>query len=162
MLEHSLSNAADWLGFVPHDPFLSVPERYLGLVCADELNDPLGRIDRAADALAATRLGTIALSHLDTWQVSFPAPATSEPSTRALAGRTIAVARDAAFCFIYDANLAALQELGATLVFISPLVDSSPTPMRRYLVAGRVSRTARCNSRDEHKLSRQPTRARRL
>jgi cobyrinic acid a,c-diamide synthase len=39
-------------------------------------------------------------------------------------GRTIAIARDAAFCFIYAANLDCLHELGAELVFFSPLVDT--------------------------------------
>jgi cobyrinic acid a,c-diamide synthase len=41
-----------------------------------------------------------------------------------LQGRTIAVARDAAFCFIYAANLDCLRALGAELVFFSPLVDA--------------------------------------
>jgi cobyrinic acid a,c-diamide synthase len=40
-----------------------------------------------------------------------------------LRGKRIAVARDAAFCFIYAANLNALRELGAELVFFSPLAD---------------------------------------
>jgi cobyrinic acid a,c-diamide synthase len=42
-----------------------------------------------------------------------------------LQGITIAVARDAAFCFIYAANLDCLQELGAELVFFSPLADAA-------------------------------------
>jgi cobyrinic acid a,c-diamide synthase len=42
-----------------------------------------------------------------------------------LQGRTIAVARDAAFCFIYAANLDCLRELGAELVFFSPLADAA-------------------------------------
>jgi cobyrinic acid a,c-diamide synthase len=41
-----------------------------------------------------------------------------------LKGKTIAVARDTAFCFIYTANLDCLQELGAELVFFSPLADT--------------------------------------
>ena len=42
-----------------------------------------------------------------------------------LQGRTIAIARDAACCFIYPANLETLQALGAKLVFFSPLADAS-------------------------------------
>ena len=42
-----------------------------------------------------------------------------------LGGQTIAVARDAAFCFIYAANLDCLRDLGAALVFFSPLADAA-------------------------------------
>ncbi|CAM8630305.1 CobB Cobyrinic acid a,c-diamide synthase [Comamonadaceae bacterium] len=44
---------------------------------------------------------------------------------QSLKGKTIAVARDSAFCFIYTANLDCLQELGAELVFFSPLTDTA-------------------------------------
>jgi cobyrinic acid a,c-diamide synthase len=42
-----------------------------------------------------------------------------------LEGRSIAVARDAAFCFHYPANLECLEALGARLVFFSPLADAA-------------------------------------
>jgi cobyrinic acid a,c-diamide synthase len=42
-----------------------------------------------------------------------------------LQGKTVAVASDAAFCFIYAANIACLQRLGAHVVFFSPLRDSA-------------------------------------
>jgi len=38
-----------------------------------------------------------------------------------LAGRTVAVARDAAFSFIYQANLDCLRSMGARIAFFSPL-----------------------------------------
>ncbi|HWT28739.1 MAG TPA: cobyrinate a,c-diamide synthase, partial [Methylophilaceae bacterium] len=44
---------------------------------------------------------------------------------RLLDGKTIAVARDEAFCFLYPANLDCLQALGARLTFFSPLHDSA-------------------------------------
>ena len=40
-------------------------------------------------------------------------------------GKRIAIARDAAFCFIYTANLDCLRALGAELVFFSPLADQT-------------------------------------
>ena len=43
----------------------------------------------------------------------------------ALQGRTIAVARDAAFCFLYAANIDCLQAMGAELVYFSPLADAA-------------------------------------
>ncbi len=45
-----------------------------------------------------------------------------------LAGRTVAVARDAAFCFLYPANLECLQQLGARVAFFSPLQDTALPP----------------------------------
>jgi cobyrinic acid a,c-diamide synthase len=42
-----------------------------------------------------------------------------------LLGKRIAIARDAAFCFIYTANLDCLRALGAELVFFSPLADQA-------------------------------------
>jgi cobyrinic acid a,c-diamide synthase len=55
------------------------------------------------------------------------APVKQEPAPRfsSLQGKTIAVARDAAFCFIYAANLDCLRDLGAELVFFSPLDDAA-------------------------------------
>ena len=47
------------------------------------------------------------------------------PALPTLLGKTVAVARDAAFCFIYTANLDCLSALGAELVFFSPLADQT-------------------------------------
>jgi cobyrinic acid a,c-diamide synthase len=42
-----------------------------------------------------------------------------------LAGTRIAIARDAAFAFVYPANLETLIQLGAELAFFSPLADAA-------------------------------------
>jgi cobyrinic acid a,c-diamide synthase len=54
-----------------------------------------------------------------------PTASTSAPVPALLQGRTVAVARDAAFCFLYAANLECLQRLGARVVFFSPLRDDA-------------------------------------
>ncbi|WP_390887818.1 cobyrinate a,c-diamide synthase [Comamonas antarctica] len=105
-----------------------LPQRHLGLVAAQELDDGLQRLDAAADALAQTPLGQRSWEDWQEWSVSFAPPAPASAAADApeamgpwLAGRTIAVARDAAFSFIYPANLDCLQAMGAQLRFFSPL-----------------------------------------
>jgi cobyrinic acid a,c-diamide synthase len=99
-----------------------LPERHLGLVLPGEIDDIDVILDELADQL-----------HLDTqaWQALTPRlpaqVAPNEPIPPLLAGRTVAIARDAAFCFIYAANLDVLQHLGARLRFFSPLADE-PVP----------------------------------
>ncbi len=121
MLGQSLRGGVQWLGALPRDAGIAFPERHLGLVQADEITDLDGRIDRAAAALPGEAC----------W---LPAPvdfAGHEASTRAgrdLAGLRIAVARDAAFGFLYPANLDCLRAMGATLAFFSPLADTTLPP----------------------------------
>lgn len=135
MLQESLRDRALWLGALTRSEAFTLPERHLGLVMDRELGDAMQRLDAAADALAATPMGQRALAELQVWTVDFEAargaftPALSQterdPGQLSLAGQTIAVARDAAFCFIYAANLDCLRELGAQLVFFSPLADAA-------------------------------------
>jgi cobyrinic acid a,c-diamide synthase len=117
-----------FLGAVMRNAAFALPERHLGLTVASEIPDALARLDAAADALAATPLGQMDAASLARWSVSFEAPAAVSTLSRALAGKTIAVARDAAFCFIYPANLDVLRTLGAELVFFSPLADEALPP----------------------------------
>ena len=66
---------------------------------------------------------------------SQPQPlAQSQP--RPLAGVSIAVARDAAFAFLYRANLELLQALGADLAFFSPLADPGLPPADALYLPG--------------------------
>ena len=127
MLEDSLRDPAQWLGALMRNTALTLPERHLGLVMDHELGDALQRLDAAADALAATRLGQMSGDDLQAWAVDFQgfdAPAQDFPAG-ALQGQTIAVARDAAFCFLYAANIDCLQAMGAELAYFSPLADDA-------------------------------------
>jgi cobyrinic acid a,c-diamide synthase len=125
---------APWRGALFRNADFSLPERHLGLTVATEVSDALARLDAAADALAQTPLGQMSLQELQRWTwsgdsavVDAPAAAPSSlpsPPPSPLAGVTVAVARDAAFCFVYEANLACLRRLGAQVVLFSPLADA--------------------------------------
>jgi cobyrinic acid a,c-diamide synthase len=123
MLKISVREPEQWLGAVMRNPAMVLPERHLGLTVASEVSDAIERLDAAADALADTPLGQMSLADLKRWDVTFSVQKEVLAIEPLLAGRTIAVARDAAFCFIYQANLDCLQALGAELVFFSPLAD---------------------------------------
>ncbi|WP_067732390.1 cobyrinate a,c-diamide synthase [Novosphingobium naphthalenivorans] len=118
MLEESLPPSITWLGALPRDAAAAFPERHLGLVQAAEIADLDARLDRAAANLPA------AAGWLPP-EVAFAAPAAGNGPERLLEGVAIAVARDAAFGFIYPANVACLEAMGARLAFFSPLHDAA-------------------------------------
>jgi len=116
-----------WLGAMYRHADVSLPERHLGLTVATEVPNALARLDAAADTLAQTPLGRLSLQDLPRWNgrgASVACDTTPQTLTSSLAGVTVAVARDAAFCFVYEANLACLRRLGARVVLFSPLADA--------------------------------------
>lgn len=128
MLQRALrDDDGPWWGALPRDEALALPERHLGLTQAGELPDARARLDRLADALAATPLAALPWPEWQRWAVPLPPPAQMAAPRPWLAGRRIAVARDAAFGFIYPANVETLRALGAQVAFFSPLADE-PAP----------------------------------
>ena len=127
MLRESLRDPAQWLGGLMRSEAMTLPERHLGLVMAHELDDALARLDAAADALADSALGKMDVADLQVWAVDFETPDSARTAfpADALQGQIVAVARDAAFCFLYAANLDCLQAMGAQLTFFSPLADGA-------------------------------------
>ncbi|WP_092020643.1 cobyrinate a,c-diamide synthase [Marinobacter zhejiangensis] len=118
MLADSLPDGIDLLGAIPRDEAMAIPDRHLGLVQASEIAD----LDRQLDAAAAV-LAKAGLDRLPaTVSLSAHRPAAPEQT---LAGVRIAIARDAAFAFIYRANIDLLEALGAELVYFSPLADAA-------------------------------------
>nr|WP_206411568.1 cobyrinate a,c-diamide synthase [Lysobacter enzymogenes] len=118
LLRESLPASLRWLGALPRDPALALPERHLGLVAAGELSDLDARLDALADAWAAHADAQLPPA-VEFAAVPMPAP------TAALSGRRIAVARDAAFCFLYPANLELLRQASAELIFFSPIAGQA-------------------------------------
>ncbi len=118
LLRESLPPDLQWAGALPHDAALALPERHLGLVAAEELHDLDARLDALADAWS--RHASIVLPP----KARF-VPATPAAVPPLLHGVRIAIVRDAAFCFLYPANLDLLREAGAELCFFSPLAGEA-------------------------------------
>src|SRR5690606_12533476 len=107
-------------------------ERQLGLARPDELADLDQRLNAVAQALAEQPLAELPAP------VAFHA-AGSGPLPPLLRGLRIAVARDAAVCFIYQAKLDLLRALGAELRFFSPLAEARlPEADSLYLPGGQL------------------------
>ena len=115
------------LGALPRGDALALPERHLGLVQAGELPQLDAQLDAIADFVAA---------HVDSEAVRAMArPLVTdadavEPAARPRVmrppGQRIAVARDAAFTFLYPHLARGWREAGAELRFFSPLADEPP------------------------------------
>jgi cobyrinic acid a,c-diamide synthase len=120
MLQEALPAGLRWCGHLAARDEIALPDRHLGLHQAAEIDDLDARLDQAADTLAATSLTELPPP------VDFGTPAQDgTPLQPLLAGRRIAVARDAAFSFIYPANIALLEALGAHVAYFSPLADDA-------------------------------------
>ena len=130
ILQDSLPAHLPWYGALPRTAAIELPSRHLGLVQAAELADLDARLDAAAAALAQSA----ELRLPPAVEFSAPPPAGCSPL---LQGVRIGVARDAAFAFVYPANLDLLRSLGAELVFFSPLADRQlPQVDSLYLPGG--------------------------
>jgi cobyrinic acid a,c-diamide synthase len=116
-------------GALPKQASIAVPERHLGLVQAQE-NAGLETLIMQAAALVTERLD------LDALRLAAAPPARGEgmgvggaPLVLARPpGQRIALARDAAFSFIYPHLIAAWRAAGAEILPFSPLADQSPDP----------------------------------
>lgn len=130
MLRDSLSPGIHWYGALPRSVAVELPSRHLGLVQADELSDLDARLEAAADALLASAGERLPEP------VSFAA-STPKALPPLLKGVRIGVARDSSFAFLYQANLDLLHQLGAQVLFFSPLHDQQlPEVDSLYLPGG--------------------------
>jgi cobyrinic acid a,c-diamide synthase len=130
-LAKSLPPGLKWQGRLLRDQAVELPSRHLGLVQAQELADLDARLDKAADAISGqpvTKLLPI--------ETNFCRPRL--PVVRGLLkDLTVAVARDAAFSFIYQANLDLLDLMGAKVVYFSPIKgERLPAAESVYLPGG--------------------------
>jgi cobyrinic acid a,c-diamide synthase len=111
------------LGAIKRDETIAVPERHLGLVQALEHPDLRLHLDRLAD-LAEQSLDVPGI-----FALAKPlAAAGGGPELLPPPGQRIALARDAAFSFVYAHMLEGWRRAGSEMVFFSPLADEAPPP----------------------------------
>ena len=108
------------VGWMPKDRQLHMPDRHLGLVPVEERPDVEAQIARAAGQI---RIDTDALAAVARAAAPIDVPPMDLPPL--FKGRRVALAKDAAFTFTYEANLIALRRMGARLVEFSPLADAA-------------------------------------
>ena len=109
------------LGYLPKSDDLTIPERHLGLVMADE--SQTGAYEGLADLIEKTIDIDKVLECSNTDMISVGEGREASTTKSQASQVTIAVARDSAFCFYYQENLDLLEAFGARLVFFSPLED---------------------------------------
>jgi len=111
------------VGALPREPNLVMPERHLGLVQAEEMAELDQRLEALADFIE---------SHVDVARIrTLAVPGSAAVSEKAKIrppGQRIALARDAAFSFVYPHLLAAWRSAGCEIVTFSPLADEAPDP----------------------------------
>ncbi len=110
------------LGSIPRDASLALPERHLGLVQANEHDDLANRLDGFA-GIAERHLDLDAIKHL----AATPRLSVTESAVPiAPPGQRVALARDAAFTFVYPHMLDGWRKAGAEITTFSPLADEAP------------------------------------
>jgi cobyrinic acid a,c-diamide synthase len=109
-------------GALPRNAAIALPERHLGLVQAEEQSDLAAQLG-ALGAFIADHVDIAALAAAAGGAtLAAPPLAVPPPAER------IALARDAAFSFIYPHLLTAWRAAGATILPFSPLANEGPDP----------------------------------
>jgi cobyrinic acid a,c-diamide synthase len=111
------------LGALPRHAPIAMPERHLGLVQAEE-QARLGDLINEAARLIADRIDLDALLRLA--ECDWSAQDASSGATVTPPGQRIALARDAAFSFVYPHMLEGWRAAGAEIMPFSPLADEAP------------------------------------
>lgn len=134
MLHSRMKDSTKFLGWVP--PFPNpLPERHLGLLAAEEIGNLESILDEYAESLGNTLLTDFEkLPRLRLTEIEFSVALTFQQQP--LKNKRIAIAKDSAFRFIYWRNIECLQQLGAEVVFFSPLKDPTLLEADAYYFPG--------------------------
>jgi len=119
MIAESLPTGMRFYGALPRDENIELPSRHLGLVSANEIEDIEKRIELAAEKLLKSGLDILPDDVTFNSSITIP-----ESEKKQLTGYKISVAQDAAFSFLYRANVECLESLGAEIQYFSPITDN--------------------------------------
>lgn len=108
-------------GALPRNPAITLPERHLGLVQAEENPELAAMLQRAAAFIAENVDIPALLQAANTTNFDPITPVIASPP-----GARIALARDTAFSFVYPHLIARWRQAGATILPFSPLGDQGP------------------------------------
>lgn len=111
------------LGFIPDMKDRAFSSRHLGLVTPDDT----GNLDEVLEELTGYFEKNVSFEELEEIAGSaedIEAEALPETAKDDSKQPVIAVAKDEAFCFIYEDNLTELKNAGAKIVFFSPIHDA--------------------------------------
>ncbi|MHC1753534.1 cobyrinate a,c-diamide synthase [Humidesulfovibrio sp.] len=133
ILREALAQAGDApvLGCLGRSEAIGLPSRHLGLVTAADADGLEVRLEALADWVEqGVDLAALlaALPELPPSVVAEDVSAGAVRSAERSAVRPavrLGIARDRAFCFLYEENLRLLAQAGAELVFFSPLADAA-------------------------------------
>lgn len=131
LIRDALPEHLPLLATLARDPEVALPERHLGLVQADEIQDELEqRFELGAKWIEAAGFTKLPPA------VTFESAEVSQPQPL-LEGLCIGISKDEAFSFIYAANVKLLEDMGATCHYFSPLHDEAlPEVDALWLVGG--------------------------
>ncbi len=111
-------------GSLPRKTEIALPERHLGLVQAEELP----RLQSILEQAGAFVTAHCDLDALIAAAASGGRETVSVPPVLPPPGQRIALARDAAFSFVYPHLITEWRAQGATILPFSPLADEAPDP----------------------------------
>ena len=108
------------LGYVPSIPDVAIESRHLGLVTPDGISDIKNKLNLMAEVLEKTvDIDRIIEISKNASTITYQ----NQSIYRVNGSPTIAVAKDEAFCFMYQDNIDLLRDMGAQIVYFSPIHD---------------------------------------
>ena len=125
------------LGYLPEDASFAVPSRHLGLLQPDEMQKQRDWVETVAEAARITiHIDGILEIAAQAEMLQIQKATGETEKSKFPAGYRIGVARDAAFSFYYRENLRMLEDMGATLVYFSPLTDAHVSEVDALIFGG--------------------------